>query len=822
MPEYILKFLPLAFVFVCLGVAIVDYLRRYRESALILIEELESIKLKIDNARDIEPGLRKTTITEILKPTRLSHQWFEYAHTLHDQKELFDGEWRVARSRATIPASAIFSVTAIVDKVTKSEFYKHLPGILTGVGIIGTFLGLLYGLSNFDTSDPSKISGSVSLLLEAVRDAFIASAIAISSAIVVTWSEKELYRRCIEALDSVVEALDELFDSGVGEEYLASLVSSAQENSKQTRLLKDSLVTDLKEMLQNLVAANTQDNEKLRDALVKSYQDNSASLGGTIASAIGETLKEPLEKMAETVKVASGDQGAQVQSLLSDVLVAFMDKLESSFGSQFQGLSEMLEKSSLAISQMEVQFKHLISEMQRTGRESNDAISSQIQTMMETMQSRSLEMNQQMSDMLLRFSEVASAIGDKGKEAGDVMAAKLNEIFEESARQQSRMAASMEDMLSRMSKQAAEGQQETVNRVNEALGQLTQTLTAVVKTMQDAQQSNSETVAAEQARLQEASKAVAEQMRDILSDMRDKNVEMNQKLAEMLEEFGRVAGSIGTGAGQAVEQIGKIAAQGQTETIAKVNESLLALTSRIDGIIDAMSKAQAESLRATSEEQRKLRQASLEAVRALSASVEQLILGVKEQAKGVEDTIRTLSEQTRSTSDTLRTGASGISGAASQFTEAGKSLAAVTSENKAFFDRLSTSSAGIGQASAVLSRLLADYDESRKAVQLMLSEAQQITKNVSTDAKSRTEMLGELTSVSKQIGSTATDLKQYLTEYERLLSGSFGAFGDSLTQSLSKTMGALDAELEKAVKQLGSGVSELSDVVGELSEIRQR
>jgi hypothetical protein len=49
-----------------------------------------------------------------------------------------------------------FSEHALVVTPLKTEFYKHLPGILTGIGIIGTFLGLIMGLSSFDISDPEQ------------------------------------------------------------------------------------------------------------------------------------------------------------------------------------------------------------------------------------------------------------------------------------------------------------------------------------------------------------------------------------------------------------------------------------------------------------------------------------------------------------------------------------------------------------------------------------------------------------------------------------------------------------------------------------------
>src|SRR5271166_5005068 len=67
-----------------------------------------------------------------------SHLWREYKDTLHQQQEYGpDGRLRAVVLRSTVPASMIFTNDVIVDTPLAAEFFKHLPGIFTGVGIIG-------------------------------------------------------------------------------------------------------------------------------------------------------------------------------------------------------------------------------------------------------------------------------------------------------------------------------------------------------------------------------------------------------------------------------------------------------------------------------------------------------------------------------------------------------------------------------------------------------------------------------------------------------------------------------------------------------------
>ncbi len=131
-------------------------------------------------------------MNEIFSKTTFAHAWQEFQETLHDQCDTINAESRLVRSRATTSSSYFFSSQSIIETPLQTEYFKHLPGILTGIGIIGTFAGLLIGLFYFDTSDPSKVNESVSLLLSGVREAFVVSAIAIAIAMYVTNSEKNI------------------------------------------------------------------------------------------------------------------------------------------------------------------------------------------------------------------------------------------------------------------------------------------------------------------------------------------------------------------------------------------------------------------------------------------------------------------------------------------------------------------------------------------------------------------------------------------------------------------------------------------------------
>ncbi|MBF0182542.1 MAG: hypothetical protein HQM03_21200 [Magnetococcales bacterium] len=94
--------------------------------------------------------------------------WREYAVSLHARP---GGGWL-----ATQPAEMVFSHQSLVDLPMRVEFFRHLPGILTGAGIVSTFAGILLGLTGFDPSvGADRVTQELQRLFMGVSTAFTAS-----------------------------------------------------------------------------------------------------------------------------------------------------------------------------------------------------------------------------------------------------------------------------------------------------------------------------------------------------------------------------------------------------------------------------------------------------------------------------------------------------------------------------------------------------------------------------------------------------------------------------------------------------------------------
>jgi hypothetical protein len=180
----------------------------------------------------------------------LSHLWKEYQDTLHIQREERDGQMVTVAVRSTQSAETFFHSAAVVDARLRSEFFKHVPGLFTGIGIIGTFGGLIEGLRHFQVSDnAATVRASLESLMHAVGQAFLVSASAIAAAMVVTFLEKLLLASLYHRTEAIAQAIDARFDAGAGEDYLSRLVRASEDSAGQMRRLQDGGMADVLEAL---------------------------------------------------------------------------------------------------------------------------------------------------------------------------------------------------------------------------------------------------------------------------------------------------------------------------------------------------------------------------------------------------------------------------------------------------------------------------------------------------------------------------------------------------------------------------------------------
>ncbi|HAV8536024.1 TPA: OmpH family outer membrane protein [Escherichia coli] len=502
--------------------------------AVKIINGLKKYTQSINGIENNEPGNQLQHLQSLFVQPELKHAWNEFEESLHSQYELEDGEEKIVRIRATAPSASFFSEQQLVDIPLNTEFFKHLPGILTGVGIIGTFYGLMIGLNHFDPSTPEQVSSSVNNLLRDVLYAFLGSAFAITFSILITWLEKFCLAKCYKYLEKFTAALDALYDSGVGEEYLASLVKSSNESATQARHLKESLVTDLRDMLLHLANSQKVENERLATTLSTTYRETGQQFAEQVSGAIENSLKSPLDKIAGAVQTASGDQSGMVQNMLQDVLTAFMAKLDTTFGQQFTNLNEMMGQTVGAIQTMQTGFGALLQDMRQVSDDSRQGSAQLIEQLLSEMKSGQQAMQAGMNDMLTSLQTSVAKIGAEGEGAGERMARQLEKMFADSEAREKAQAEHMTAFIEAIQNSVQQGQSATMEKMAASVESLGEQLGSLFGQIDKGQQQISANQQANQQSLHEQTQRVMSEVDDQIKQLVETVASQHQGTTETL------------------------------------------------------------------------------------------------------------------------------------------------------------------------------------------------------------------------------------------------------------------------------------------------
>jgi len=358
----------------------------------------------------------------------LHHLWSEYQETLHRQTRFADGLQETVAIRATILAETYFNPQTVVDDRLSETFFKHLPGIATGTGIIGTFLGIIGGLSQFLLAEANS-QESVRQLMAAVRDAFEVSFLAISLAISATFVEKIALSVLYRWTQQLAHRIDSRYQAGAAEEYLTRLVIASESSATQARILKDALVDDLKAVFNEVASRQIQSTEAV-----------SGRLSEQMATAISDSLKDPLSQIAATVDKASGDQTAAAVAMLDKVMDRFSARISEVFGGQISGINEVNQRAAQTMGDAVSALNMLVGRMEEGQRTSSEAMATQLSQTIAALQQGQLAMQEQMQGFA---EQMAAAV----QRAQSTIAATTTQHQETFASQTSEAVQSMTDSV---------------------------------------------------------------------------------------------------------------------------------------------------------------------------------------------------------------------------------------------------------------------------------------------------------------------------------------------------------------------------------------
>ncbi|MEF9878634.1 MAG: MotA/TolQ/ExbB proton channel family protein [Clostridia bacterium] len=99
---------------------------------------------------------------------------------------------------------------SVIDKPGHAQFADLIPGLLTSLGILGTFIGLMQGLTSVDFTNAEGTIRSIPQLLSGMKFAFATSVAGIACSLLFNMFNRMAAGRALKALDNFEDAFYEL------------------------------------------------------------------------------------------------------------------------------------------------------------------------------------------------------------------------------------------------------------------------------------------------------------------------------------------------------------------------------------------------------------------------------------------------------------------------------------------------------------------------------------------------------------------------------------------------------------------------------------
>lgn len=369
---------------------------------------------RISNAQDLVADVKESNL---LKPL-----WTAFEKTLTTVGD---------KTYSTIDAAEFFNPQSLTRGMNIT-FWQSYGGIFTGLGILGTFMGLTAGLSGVDmtSGDIEALKSGIAKLLSGVESAFVTSLVGIGCAIIYSVVHHWLMKNFQGNVQTLADKLDEKFPRRSAEDWLGDIngttanhFAEAQSQSETLKTIDNTTANHFAEAQSQSETLKTIDNTTANHFAEAQEQTTVLkNIGEQVTQAIHNALDEKLAEYVESICAA-------IDKLSTKAAEDFSGTMLTVAGAQMDRFSAALDKFS----------------------DKAETIMANAQEVSQIMNERLLETLEKLDDSLKKHAESSAAERDaafaKFLSTLESLTATLNEVAEKIKTQQEVTADNFAQML---------------------------------------------------------------------------------------------------------------------------------------------------------------------------------------------------------------------------------------------------------------------------------------------------------------------------------------------------------------------------------------
>ena len=473
----------------------------YRATGKVQAELARCERVLVESIKN-SPVLTGEELEKINKQMKtaslLDHVWEEFGETLLNEDS--GGRKLIFNTRA---ANEFFSRDEIIESNLKLAWYHAVPGVLTGLGLLFTFLAILVGLNGIVQPGTDQIDqhGMIKLV-ESLSGKFLTSVCALFLATSFVGLEKRRTRKVDQVHKRFTRQVDKRFPRRSSEHLLEKIAAMSSEQASQLRhfgadlsgRLKEGMTESFQPILERLTLAI----DKLEKDRGETQKSSLTGMLEEFRNLISKSAQGEISKLAEVLTGASAliqssnEQAMANQQNMSDM----MDSIGDSMRRQAEAIGELL-----GILQQSAE--DMSNKLGRASEESSAKVAEQIQGVLARLEESSFRTLEESKKHTQSLSQLVDGMSQRVEGA-------LNGVSGIMTERISGLLANLES--------ASQTAAHEAKRQSEAMSQLVQTMSDRVEAaLASASGSMSQTVGGLVSQTSQLSEATANKLEQMLS-----------------------------------------------------------------------------------------------------------------------------------------------------------------------------------------------------------------------------------------------------------------------------------------------------------------
>ena len=457
------------FVYI-IGISFLVLIIYFGVRILLQYQLIRSLTRKIRQFnRPAQPSIKQQLEQDFARKIEFAEAWQEFEDSLVTRQR--DENQEVVYK--TDEASYFFSEDRLLGQYVNLRFWNSIPAILVGLGILGTFVGLVWGLipfSSIDFQNTEEIKNAIKELLSGVSTAFVTSVWGMVTSLLFNGVEKLAIGGINSEIANLQRSLDNLFTLTVQEKIA---FQQADELAQQTAALK-SFSTDLANDIKSAMAEGRQEILSELNKTVEAFSTTILEQLRPILEKLMEAIEELRQQKEESSTDAIGKLIEEFQKSLSTSTVTQMEELAKTVGEASQSLKDLPDQIGVMIASIQEQINETRQLLAETSQEQTDQMKSMMDEMIKTLQGVvELAANQTSEQLDQRMKDMKAVSAESIQTLQETIAELKQSITSISDQQQ--------DAIGKITSQTAQASADATDQMSQLIHQITTKLGETVQ-----------------------------------------------------------------------------------------------------------------------------------------------------------------------------------------------------------------------------------------------------------------------------------------------------------------------------------------------------